>query len=154
MVAYMSVRPQRAASKKDTASKFAELRALKASGKKRIDNYEATAGKDIYEEVDEDGYKKVVRDRLNQDDFVVDDNGLGYADNGMEDWQQGQYESEEETPGPRANGRAKTTKQLKRQDNVAENDKISQYLSKSAAITPIVKAVSSSHLTAMSMLIF
>ncbi len=37
----------------------------------------------LYDEVDEDGYKKIVRDRLNQDDLVVDDNGEGYADDGM-----------------------------------------------------------------------
>jgi DNA polymerase alpha subunit A len=67
-------------------AKFAELRALRESGKKRLDSYEVHQAADIYEEVDEDGYKKVVRDRLNQDDFVIDDNGEGYADDGREEW--------------------------------------------------------------------
>ncbi|KAL8965165.1 MAG: hypothetical protein Q9183_003994, partial [Haloplaca sp. 2 TL-2023] len=40
----------------------------------------------LYEEVDEEGYKKVVRARLDRDDFVVDDNGAGYADDGREEW--------------------------------------------------------------------
>lgn len=66
--------------------KFAELRALRASGKKRLDSYEVHQEDDLYEEVDEDGYKKVVRERLNQDDFVIDDNGEGYADDGREEW--------------------------------------------------------------------
>jgi DNA polymerase alpha subunit A len=82
-------------------SKFAELRALRESGKKRLETYEVEQAEDLYEEVDEDGYKKVVRERLNQDDFVIDDNGEGYADDGREEWDRpGQYasESEEELP--------------------------------------------------------
>jgi DNA polymerase alpha subunit A len=67
-------------------SKFAELRALRQSGKKTFDSYEVETVDSLYEEVDEDSYKKIVRDRLNQDDFVVDDNGEGYADDGREDW--------------------------------------------------------------------
>jgi DNA polymerase alpha subunit A len=80
-------------------SKFAELRALRESGKKRT--YEIEQQEDLYEEVDEDGYKKVVRERLNQDDFVIDDNGEGYADDGREEWdRQPEYgtDSEEELP--------------------------------------------------------
>lgn len=67
-------------------SKFAELRALRRSGKKTFDSYEVETVDSLYEEVDEDSYKDIVRNRLNQDDFVVDDNGEGYADDGREDW--------------------------------------------------------------------
>lgn len=75
--------------------KFAELRALRQSGKKKFDTYEVEDADDLYEEVDENQYKKIVRDRLNQDDFVVDDNGEGYADDGREEWDRVQaYESE------------------------------------------------------------
>lgn len=77
------------------------MRALKASGKKRLDSYQVEQEADLYEEVDEAGYKKVVRERLNQDDFVIDDNGEGYADDGREEWdRQPEYESgsEEELP--------------------------------------------------------
>lgn len=79
--------------------KFAELRALRESGKKRLDSYEVRQEEDLYEEVDEEGYKKVLRDRLNQDDFVIDDNGEGYVDDGREDWDhrsQNGFDSEEE----------------------------------------------------------
>lgn len=76
-------------------SKFAELRALRQSGKKAFDAYEVNDVQDLYEEVDETQYKKIVRDRLNQDDFVVDDNGEGYADDGREEWDRVPvYESE------------------------------------------------------------
>lgn len=77
-------------------TKFAELRALRESGKKRLDSYELQQEADIYEEVDEESYKKVVRDRLNQDDFVIDDNGQGYLDDGREEWDQPQDGSESE----------------------------------------------------------
>ena len=68
------------------AARLAELRALRASGKKRLGTYKVDDEQDLYEEVDEEGYKKVVRARLDRDDFVVDDNGKGYADDGREEW--------------------------------------------------------------------
>lgn len=69
------------------ADALARLRALRAAGKTGFDTYEVEEAKDLYETVDEEGYKKVVRSRLDQDDFVVDDNGEGYVDDGREDWQ-------------------------------------------------------------------
>jgi DNA polymerase alpha subunit A len=89
-------------------AKFAELRALRESGKKRLDTYQVHQEADLYEEVDEDGYKKVVRDRLNQDDFVIDDNGEGYADDGREEWdRRPEYsESDEELPLKGKSGKA------------------------------------------------
>lgn len=138
----MSTRGQRAASKKDTASKFAELRALKSSGKKRIDLYKAVEEDDIYEEVDEDGYKQVVRNRLDQNDFVVDDNGLGYADNGMDDWQErhGDYDSDENVEKGQTSGKGKRENTKKREGKVQE-DKINKYLSKTPLSLPPVRTV-------------
>lgn len=68
------------------AARFAELKALRASGKTRLSTYQVEEEEKIYEEVDEEGYKKVVRGRLDRDDFVVDDTGEGYADDGREEW--------------------------------------------------------------------
>jgi DNA polymerase alpha subunit A len=89
-------------------ARFAELRALRESGKKRT--YEVQQEDDLYEEVDEEGYKKVVRERLNQDDFVIDDNGdSGYADDGREDWDRRpnyDTESEEDLPVKGKNSKA------------------------------------------------
>ena len=84
-------------------AKLAELRALRASGKSRLSSYNVQEEEDLYDEVDEESYKKVVRGRLDQDDFVIDDNGEGYADDGREEWmQERQYDSqsgsEEERP--------------------------------------------------------
>ena len=55
--------------------------------------------------MDEDQLKSIVKGRLQQDDFIEDDDGGGYADNGMEDWgEQGpdaamEDDSEEERRG-------------------------------------------------------
>jgi DNA polymerase alpha subunit A len=68
------------------AAKLAELRALRAAGKTRLSTYQVAEEEQLYDEVDEEGYKKVVRSRLDQDDFIVDDNGEGYADDGREEW--------------------------------------------------------------------
>ena len=68
------------------AARLAELRALRASGKTRLSTYEVADEENLYDEVDEEGYKKVVRSRLDRDDFIVDDNGEGYADDGREEW--------------------------------------------------------------------
>jgi DNA polymerase alpha subunit A len=96
------------------ASKLAELRALRAAGKTRLSTYEVVEEEQLYDEVDEEGYKKVVRGRLDQDDFIVDDNGEGYADDGREEWD-GEHsgyrhaatDSEEEDDRP-AKGKAGT----------------------------------------------
>lgn len=89
-------------------SKFAELRALRQSGKKTFDSYEVEKVDSLYEEVDEDSYKKLVRERLNQDDFVVDDNGEGYADDGREDWDRVPVYDDSESDGaaPRKSGKS------------------------------------------------
>lgn len=87
--------------KKAAAARLAELRALRASGKKRFDTYEVEEAQDIYDEVDEEGYKQVIRKRLDDDDFVVGDTGEGYADDGREDWghEQPGYSSEDASDG-------------------------------------------------------
>jgi DNA polymerase alpha subunit A len=87
--------------KADKRAKLAQLAALRKAGKKTFDSYEVERVEELYEEVDEDRYKKIVRQRLNQDDFVVDDNGEGYADDGREDWDRvQQYESDSEDGFP------------------------------------------------------
>ncbi|KAK8114805.1 DNA polymerase alpha catalytic subunit [Apiospora kogelbergensis] len=122
----------RAANKRN---KFAELRALRASGKKAIDSYETEETADLYDEVDEHQYKEIVRGRLNQDDFVVDDNGEGYADDGREEWDRVQHhDSESEDERVIRGGRPSKSDKRKRDEEQAKrdaNDKnISEYFTK------------------------
>jgi DNA polymerase alpha subunit A len=80
------------------AARLAELRALRASGKTAAHTYVVEEQDQLYDEVDDEDYKKIVRSRLDEDDFVVDDNGEGYVDDGREEWDndQGYYDSESE----------------------------------------------------------
>ena len=80
------------------ASRLAELRALRAAGKTAAHNYVVEEDNQLYDEVDDDDYKKLVRRRLDEDDFVVDDNGEGYVDDGREEWDNdpGYYDSDSE----------------------------------------------------------
>lgn len=92
------------------ASKLAELRALRAAGKTRLSTYEVAEQEQLYDEVDEEGYKKLVRGRLEEDDFIVDDNGEGYVDDGREEWDGNHtgyhYASESEEEARPAKGKA------------------------------------------------
>ncbi|KAI1168035.1 hypothetical protein F5B18DRAFT_599984 [Nemania serpens] len=103
-------------------NKLAELRALRASGKKAYDTYELAEERSLYEEVDENEYKKIVRGRLNQDDFVVDDNGEGYVDDGREDWDQAQPYYSESEDDIAAGPRDRKSNKRKREEDLAKRD--------------------------------
>lgn len=112
-----------------TRATFAQLRALRAAGKKRLDTYQVEEQGDIYDEVGEEDYKKVVRGRLNQDDFVIDDNGEGYADDGREEWQneRRQYSSDEEGEAPLKGKAGKRKREENEEKNQKTNHKILNY---------------------------
>ncbi|KAF2153699.1 DNA polymerase alpha subunit A [Myriangium duriaei CBS 260.36] len=118
------------------AETLARIRELRKSGKTGFSNYEIQEAEDLYETVDEEGYKKVVRSRLDQDDFVVDDNGAGYADDGREDWENGQQddytESEDELPARGKPAKRKREEDAEKQEKIKNG--INKYFSANAAI--------------------
>lgn len=124
---------------------FAELRRLREEGKTRLSTYEVEEGEKLYEEVDEDEYKKVVRKRLDEDDFVVDDGGEGYVDNGMDDWgDEGRYYSDEE--GEEGDEKlSKKELKRKREEEKERRDRqegaITKYFHKSGAASAKPKTV-------------
>jgi DNA polymerase alpha subunit A len=65
-------------------------------GKKRTDQYEVQEASAIIEEVEEGEYEKVRRERAGND-FVVDDDGFGYADDGGEVWDDDELYSDQES---------------------------------------------------------
>ncbi|ODV85064.1 hypothetical protein CANARDRAFT_28783 [[Candida] arabinofermentans NRRL YB-2248] len=67
------------------SDKLARLRAARAGTKLASDD-EMDNSVDIYEEVDELEYRKHKRDQLLNDDFIVDENGEGYAETGADEW--------------------------------------------------------------------
>jgi DNA polymerase alpha subunit A len=107
-------RGRRSAAKVKPHPGFAELKRLREEGKTRLSVYQVEREEDLYEEVSEDEYKKVVRKRLDEDDFVVDDGGEGYVDNGMDDWgdEERRYMSEDDEA--EEDGRKLSKKELKR----------------------------------------
>jgi DNA polymerase alpha subunit A len=108
---------------------FAQLRALRAAGKKRLETYQVQDQGDIYDEVGEEDYKKVVRGRLNQDDFVIDDNGEGYADDGREEWQNERrdYSSDDNEVVPLKGNAGKRKREEDQEKNEKTNHKILNY---------------------------
>ncbi|KAG8530021.1 uncharacterized protein KY384_005503 [Bacidia gigantensis] len=126
-------------------AKLAELRALRASGKSRLSSYNVQEEEDLYDEVDEDSYKKIVRGRMDEDDFVIDDNGEGYADDGREEWMHeprygSQSGSEEERP---LKGKAAKRKREEDQKRIEQaNNNINKYFNnKPAPAAPKPKPV-------------
>ncbi|QIW94811.1 hypothetical protein AMS68_000329 [Peltaster fructicola] len=119
------------------ADRLAQIRALRAAGKTGFDAYEVQEAPDLYETVDEEGYKKVVRSRLDQDDFVVDDNGEGYADDGREDWQderQPRYDSDSGDDLPRNSKAAKRKREEDAERGEKLNKGINRYFGKNAPV--------------------
>lgn len=121
---------------RERRSKFEGLRALRKSGRTAFDQYEVSEDNALYEEVDENQYKDIVRQRLNQDDFVVDDNGAGYADDGREEWDRTHvYESDSDDNDGGMAGRSRGRPGKKsREEDQAERDakdrNIAEYFTK------------------------
>ena len=67
------------------SSRKAEARAAyKSRTGGGLDDYEITEDDAIYDLVDEEEYRELVDKRRKREDFVVDDDGLGYHDDGEE----------------------------------------------------------------------
>ncbi|KAK3078002.1 hypothetical protein LTS18_008688, partial [Coniosporium uncinatum] len=129
----------RAAERALRNARLSELRAQRQSGKRRLADYEVEEQDSIYDQVDEDGYKEVVRGRLNQDDFVVDDNGAGYADDGREDWDQEREVYSDDASEDDAQPRGKAAKKRKEEDLAKRskiNDGINKYFSARQVVAP------------------
>ncbi|GAB5035819.1 dna polymerase alpha catalytic [Nannochloropsis oceanica] len=68
------------------------LKAAREGKKSRLDSLVIEEEDNVYDVMDEDEYEDLVRKRRQREDFVVDDEGLGYYDDGEEH----AYEKEEE----------------------------------------------------------
>lgn len=81
-------RSKRHVSSNNRASALEELKRLKREGKSTLSMYQHSAN-DLYDEVEEDEYNSIVRQRVQRsNEFVVDDDGLGYNETGLEIWDQ------------------------------------------------------------------
>ncbi|KAK0468553.1 DNA polymerase family B-domain-containing protein [Armillaria novae-zelandiae] len=79
--------------KKSKLEALAELKHARAGRARKLKEEDVQ----IYDEVSEDQYNKIVKGHLQRDDFVVDDGVDGYMDNGMDDWAEEEaYDSDED----------------------------------------------------------
>ncbi|ODV79516.1 uncharacterized protein CANTADRAFT_26410 [Suhomyces tanzawaensis NRRL Y-17324] len=83
--------------------KLNQLVQARKAGSSRIlaDDHDLEDHGKIYDEVDDDTYRQTKRDQLMNDDFIVDDDGEGYVDNGVDEWDDSTrpnyYSDEEDT---------------------------------------------------------
>ncbi|KAG8748383.1 DNA-directed DNA polymerase alpha catalytic subunit pol1 [Ceratobasidium sp. 414] len=75
--------------------KYSDLKAARAGGG-RSKQWKSAEDSKLYEEVDEEDYKLIVKSRLAKDDFIEDDDGGGYVDNGMDAFEEEPEQSEDE----------------------------------------------------------
>ncbi|KAB5533294.1 hypothetical protein PHYPO_G00130120 [Pangasianodon hypophthalmus] len=69
--------------RKEKVGRKSALEQIKRAKKGEKVKYEVEEVKSVYEEVDEDQYSRMVRERQD-DDFIVDDDGAGYIEDGRE----------------------------------------------------------------------
>lgn len=97
--------------------KFARLRAARAGGKVEVD-VDEPQNVDIYDEVDELEFRKHKRDQLLNDDFIVDEQGEGYAETGADDWDNPEEYPEDEVVDDEPK-RHKKVKKVKKKAEIA-----------------------------------
>ncbi|KAM9935144.1 hypothetical protein OXX80_005283 [Metschnikowia pulcherrima] len=92
----------------------------------------------IYDEVDEDTFRERKREQLMNDDFIVDDNGEGYVDNGADEWDdttRPNYYSDEEEPSKKR----KREKPQKKASKVSKTADINSFFTVDSGSKPQVK---------------
>lgn len=89
-------------------SKFDELRKTKGNAADRLKSYKVKEEDDAYEEVDEETYDAIMKKKFEEDDFVEDDDGRGYVDDGLGNMDEGGcYSEEDEAEDEDMNARGK-----------------------------------------------
>ncbi|KAI3406179.2 POL1 [Candida oxycetoniae] len=93
----------------------------------------------IYDEVDEETFREHKRNQLMNDDFVVNDNGEGYVDNGADEWEDDTsrpkyYSDEEEDDISSSKKRRKNTKDGKKPVKIAKTAQINNFFKPSSGV--------------------
>lgn len=118
-------------SRADKREKLRLLREARRTGG-RIQSDPESEDDKVYDEVDENTYIAHKRNQLMNDDFIVDDDGEGYVDNGVDEWDDSsrpQYYSDEEAPD-------KKRKRDKPAAKVAKTALINNFFKPASGIAP------------------
>lgn len=120
-------------SRADKREKLRLLREARKTGRLVVDS--GSEDEEIYDEVDENTYLEHKRKQLMNDDFIVDDDGEGYVDNGVDEWDDStrpQYYSDEEEET--------TTKKRKRKEpKVTKTAQINNFFKPATSTAPTKK---------------
>ncbi|KAI9025578.1 hypothetical protein DFJ74DRAFT_618536 [Hyaloraphidium curvatum] len=105
--------------KESRSSALKNLKKRKQEGTSLLDEGDSSDDDRIYDEVTQDEFDSIQRRRLQEDDFVVDDDGKGYVDNGEDEWDRphkygSESDSEEEDAGGGKRKKNKKDKSSKR----------------------------------------
>ncbi|KAJ1536784.1 DNA-directed DNA polymerase alpha catalytic subunit pol1, partial [Nowakowskiella sp. JEL0078] len=97
------------------ATKFTVAETLSAYKQGLLDENEDEEKAKIYDELPEEDYIKISKKkRMEGDNFVEDDDGVGYADYGQNDWESEEYSDEEEELNRHNSKGKKTSSKLKK----------------------------------------
>ncbi|KAJ3026454.1 UNVERIFIED_CONTAM: DNA-directed DNA polymerase alpha catalytic subunit pol1 [Siphonaria sp. JEL0065] len=137
-----SLGSRRGASKKDQAAavrrqRLELLKKTRSGTAKRSDLLRNDEPATLFDELSEDDYKRYLRNKIEQDDFVVDDDGKGYADYGddfdgdknNESEDDDESEAEEDGFGKRKSSKKANTRVKK----VAKEARVTTFFNKQAA---------------------
>lgn len=103
--------------KMELLKRLQQARANKST--KELYDDESDGNDKVYDLIDENEFRERKRQELLRDDFVVDDDGLGYVDRGVDEWDDRyrmQDDSEDETPN-------KTGKRIKKTEKGQQDGK-------------------------------
>lgn len=95
--------------------KFKKLLEARRTGTIANESSDEDGNGAIYDEVDEDTFRAHKREQLLKDDFIVDDTGEGYVDNGVDEWDDAScpnYYSDEEEEDASKTHHKKTAKKV------------------------------------------
>ncbi|SMN18593.1 similar to Saccharomyces cerevisiae YNL102W POL1 Catalytic subunit of the DNA polymerase I alpha-primase complex [Maudiozyma saulgeensis] len=110
----------------DKLAKLKKLQAARNGGSVEDDIDDTYDDDKLYDEVDEKEYRNRKRKELLQDDFVVDDDGVGYVDRGIEEHEE--YFSDEYSDDANNKKSSKQKKKAKYQSKVKSTNQISNML--------------------------
>ncbi|CAL2036593.1 unnamed protein product [Caenorhabditis brenneri] len=120
------------AAKSKELSAIEQLKIARATGRSYNPNLNV---EDVYDTVDDDEYDDIVSKRQN-DNFVVDDDGMGYVDTG-EDFEE-EYEDEYEDDGRRGGASSKKDKKAKKEKKEKKKGGLHAFLSSTATKKTVV----------------
>lgn len=97
--------------------KLKQLKEARKAGTSLI-GYEEDYDDAVYDEVDEDTFREHKRNQILNDDFIVDDNGEGYVDNGVDEWEEQNFYSDEEVAVDHSRKRKKKPTKIAKASNI------------------------------------